>query len=198
MTTTSVRHCTDMTASAHDIARELRNMLPNIGVVKLHKLLYYAQGHHLVMFGELLFEQPIEAWANGPVVAALWADEKHGRARPPAKDVPGVAIETLRYVVERYGRLSSRELIDKTHAEDPWRSVSESDDAALAGDPRINDEVLRTWFEQDPEHVTYKAEAERLRARRDIYTLEPRPLATFEHEAIDRALRGERVVHWPK
>lgn len=191
-----MRHWIDMTASAHDIARELRNRLPHIGVVKMHKLLYYAQGHHLVMFGTRLFEQPIEAWANGPVVAALWADEKHGRGRPPADEVPGEALETIEYVVGRYGHLTGRQLIDKTHAEDPWRSVSESDDPALAGDPRITDDVLRKWFEQDPEHLAYKAEAERLRARRDVFTLEPRPLTPAEHAAIDRVRRGERVNHW--
>lgn len=187
-----------MTASAHDIADELRKRLPGVGAVKLHKLLYYAQGHHLAMFGQPLFEEAIEAWANGPVVASFWADEKHGRSRPRAKDVPGEALETIEYVVGRYGHFTGRELIDKTHAEDPWLSVSESDDPTLAGDPRITEDVLRRWFEQDPEHIAYKTEAERLRARRDIYTFEPRPLTAFEHEAIDRALRGERVVHWPK
>jgi hypothetical protein len=43
------------TASARDIASALRQRLPDIGVKKLHKLLYYAQDHRLAAFGRPLF-----------------------------------------------------------------------------------------------------------------------------------------------
>jgi uncharacterized phage-associated protein len=36
--------------------------------LKLQKLVYYAQGFHLGLFDKPLFEEPIEAWAHGPVV----------------------------------------------------------------------------------------------------------------------------------
>lgn len=39
------------TVSAYEIAAELRKRLPGIGTKKLHKLLYYCQGHHLSTFG---------------------------------------------------------------------------------------------------------------------------------------------------
>jgi len=190
-----MRHLAEMTTSAHDIGGELRRRLPGIGVVKLHKLLYYAQGWHLVQYGEPLFKETIQAWANGPVVASLWADEKHGRSRPALRPLSGEVLATVEYVVARYGRLTGAELIRKTHHEDPWRAVSESDDPALAGDPRITDDALHQWFERDEERVAYVAEVERLRARTDIYSFEPRPLTPEHHAAIDRALRGERVNH---
>ncbi|MGQ0776145.1 MAG: hypothetical protein ACT4NY_17255 [Pseudonocardiales bacterium] len=41
-----------MTLSAHDVAAVLRDRLPGLGAKKLHKLLYYCQGHHLATFGE--------------------------------------------------------------------------------------------------------------------------------------------------
>ena len=44
-----------MTASAGAVAAALRERLPNIPAVKLQKLLYYCQGHHLAHFGEPLF-----------------------------------------------------------------------------------------------------------------------------------------------
>lgn len=187
----------EMTTSAHDVADEVRKRLPGVGVLKLHKLLYYAQGWHLVQWGEPLFGEAIEAWANGPVVASLWADEKHNRGRPAPSELSGEVIATIEYVIERYGHLSGKELIDQTHAEAPWREVAESDDPSIAADPRITDDALRCWFEQDPERVAHVAAVERLRARRDIYSFEPRSMTQGEKAAVERALRGERVVQWP-
>ncbi len=39
---------------------------------KLQKLVYYSQAWHLVWDEEPLFEERIKAWANGPVVPALY------------------------------------------------------------------------------------------------------------------------------
>jgi hypothetical protein len=36
-----------MVVSAHDVAAALRARLPDLPTKKLHKLLYYCQGHHL-------------------------------------------------------------------------------------------------------------------------------------------------------
>jgi uncharacterized phage-associated protein len=45
---------------------------PDIGDVisnlKLQKLLYYAQGFYLAIYGKALFEEDIVAWEHGPVV----------------------------------------------------------------------------------------------------------------------------------
>ena len=40
--------------------------------LKLQKLVYYAQAWSLVWDEEPLFPDPIEAWANGPVVYELY------------------------------------------------------------------------------------------------------------------------------
>ncbi|MDZ7732589.1 MAG: DUF4065 domain-containing protein [Acidimicrobiia bacterium] len=95
-----------MSVSAHDVAAELRRRFGDLGVVKLHKLLYYAQGCHLVWAGEPLFEERIEAWVNGPVVARLWRDEKHDHPRPAPAVLTGEQLATVDYVVDRYGQRS--------------------------------------------------------------------------------------------
>jgi uncharacterized phage-associated protein len=61
-----------MAVPARDVAAALREWLPDLGAVKLHKLLYYCQGHHLARFGEPLFADTISAWDMGPVVGTLW------------------------------------------------------------------------------------------------------------------------------
>lgn len=104
----------DEVFEAADVAMELRRRLPGVGVKKLHKLLYYCQGHHLADVGRPLFAESIAAWDIGPVVGKLWKSEQAG---PPATNVRALddaALNTIGYVVSRYGALT-----DET-----WRSVS--------------------------------------------------------------------------
>lgn len=111
-----------MSYSAHDVAAELRRRLPGLGTKKLHKLLYYCQGHHLAAAGAPLFDESIGAWDMGPVVDTLWAAEKRGgvsRTAPASLDE--AALNTVGFVLSRYGALTGDDLETKTHAEPPWR-----------------------------------------------------------------------------
>jgi uncharacterized phage-associated protein len=38
----------------------------------VQKLLYYAQGHYLAMFGRPLFDDPVQAWSRGPVMKDVY------------------------------------------------------------------------------------------------------------------------------
>ena len=158
--------------SAHDVARELRTRLPDAGAVKVHKLAYYCQGWCAAWTGDSMFFEEIEAWANGPVVAHLWHDEKRNRPRPPAQNLRDEHLAVLDYVVDRYGRFSGLELVRKTHLEDPWRDISESDDACTAANPPITVDALIRWFRQDDEFRSHRADVARLRDRRDLYGFE--------------------------
>ncbi|HEU0127900.1 MAG TPA: Panacea domain-containing protein, partial [Pseudonocardiaceae bacterium] len=99
-----------MPVSAHDIAAALRAESPGLPVKKLHKLLYYCQGHHLAWFKEPLFDEAIEAWDMGPVVADLWRAEKHGTPAPRRAELGNRELNTVGYVLSRYGNLSGRDL----------------------------------------------------------------------------------------
>lgn len=110
-----------MTVSAHDIAAVLRQRIPNLNVLKLHKLLYYCQGHHLAAFGEPLFREDVFAWDNGPVVPKLRADERDGLSAPPGPPLGEAELNTIGYVLSRYGKLTPNDLINMTHQEQPWR-----------------------------------------------------------------------------
>ncbi|HZP14298.1 MAG TPA: Panacea domain-containing protein, partial [Nocardioides sp.] len=80
--------------SAHDVARELRRRLPDLPTKKLHKLLYYCQGHHLAQVGEPLFVETISAWDMGPVVGTLWHHERTSAPLPPASDLTEAHLNT--------------------------------------------------------------------------------------------------------
>ena len=63
------------TTSAHDVAAFILKESGPMTAMKLQKLVYYCQAWSLVWDEKPLFKEKIEAWANGPVVRALY--EKH-------------------------------------------------------------------------------------------------------------------------
>jgi uncharacterized phage-associated protein len=130
--------------SAHDVARKLREALPGAGDVKVQKLLYYCQGWHLAFTDEPMFDETIEAWDMGPVVADLWHDETKRRPLPEPKPLGPSALATIGYVVERYGRLTGNDLINLTHAERPWLDTEASRFTNV-----ISHQELREFFTAD-------------------------------------------------
>lgn len=114
----------NMSVSAHDVAAALRERLPGLPTKKLHKLLYYCQGHHLAATGEALFTETIAAWDMGPVVGSLWREERDSDARP-GTPLSESQLNTVGYVVSRYGRLTGRDLEALTHSESPWQRANE-------------------------------------------------------------------------
>jgi uncharacterized phage-associated protein len=74
-----------------------------------------------------MFKEPIEAWANGPVVRALF-EAHRGRYTVKEGDIAGDwrrldddAKDTVRAVLKTYGNKGSNWLSDLTHREAPWR-----------------------------------------------------------------------------
>lgn len=118
--------------SCHDIAdyflvsqdEESGELISNL---KLQKLMYYAQGFHLALYGTMLFPNDIEAWAHGPVVPELYHKFKgHGSAPLPRPE--NIALEKfnaqtrelLDDVINVYGQYSGWKLRNMTHEEAPW------------------------------------------------------------------------------
>lgn len=130
--------------SAHDIAAELRNRLPGLPVKKLHKLLYYCQGHHLATFDRPLFGERIDAWDMGPVVASLWRDENYCEPTPPARELGEAELNTIGYVISRYGKLTGTDLEHLTHGETPWQLADSN--RAPKGSAAIRQEWIRDYF----------------------------------------------------
>ncbi len=104
-----------------------------ISNLKLQKLVYYAQGFHLVIFGSVLFQEPIDAWQHGPVVEDLYHEFKQfGRNAIPtpeyfdAEKLTTDQKELLDEVYEVYGQFSAWKLRNMTHQEAPWKEADET------------------------------------------------------------------------
>jgi len=130
--------------SAHDVAAVLRERLVGVPTKKLHKLLYYCQGHHLATFDQPLFEETISAWDMGPVVGTLWYDEKHGQAPVERTVLDEAQLNTVGYVLSRYGALTGLDLENLTHSERPWQRADQGRRPNTSA--RIEPEWIREYF----------------------------------------------------
>lgn len=97
---------------------------------KLQKLCYYAQAWYCALYdGTPLFEDEIQAWVHGPVVASLYpkyADFKW-------MDIPQTdfdenqlsekVLDVLNAVYNTYGGFSGDQLESLTHSEQPWKDA---------------------------------------------------------------------------
>lgn len=142
--------------------------------MKLHKLLYYAQGWYLAVVGKPLLNETITAWKYGPVVPSLYYDLKKFGARPINRLTRTIDRQTraryspqvnpgdfvVRGLLERiwsvYGGLSGRQLAQMTHVPDsPWSRVREMHPDLCGVD--IPNEEIRRHFRQRLEEADSRA-----------------------------------------
>lgn len=147
-------------ADVLDVAAAVVDQASTTGVdrdltaMKLEKLVYYSQAWCLAESDVPLFGDPIEAWAEGPVVRRLF--DKHRGARWVRTLVfgePGrltkAEIDIVRRVVDRYGRLSAERLSALTHRELPWRLARRGIPESARSDATIEVDVLRSSYRRD-------------------------------------------------
>lgn len=112
----------------HDVAAYILRKVGQTTAMKLQKLVYYSQAWSLVWDDRSLFAERIEAWANGPVVRALY--ESHRGQFTVSSLEPGdpdnldiVARDTIDAVLKFYGDKPAQWLSDLTHGEAPWKEA---------------------------------------------------------------------------
>jgi len=119
--------------SCHDVAKYFLSLTDEdagdlISNLKLQKLVYYAQGFHLALYGEPLFKERIEAWTHGPVAPELYHTYKDlgANAIPRPTDMDfSIYDERTRELLDEvhqvHGQFSAWKLRNMTHDEPPWK-----------------------------------------------------------------------------
>jgi uncharacterized phage-associated protein len=109
-----------------DVAKYILEARGETSALKLQKLLYYAQAWTLAWDDAPLFKEKIEAWANGPVIPALYQKHK-GRFSLKPSDIVGDSSKITKSqqanidnVLSYYGDKTPQWLSDLTHMEAPW------------------------------------------------------------------------------
>lgn len=98
--------------------------------LKLQKLLYYAQGAHLAIHGEALFDEDFYAWTYGPVIPSLYSKYANGSAILEADpDFNFISVseddaQLLTEVYNEFGQYSAWKLVAMTHSEAPWKETA--------------------------------------------------------------------------
>lgn len=139
-------------ATANDVAAYVMTRLKGgCDTMKLQKLLYYCQGWSLAWDGEPLFNDPIQAWANGPVVYSVF--EKHrGRFRVTRwLDGDPDALthdqrDTVDAVVGYYGRFTGQQLSDMTHSERPWLEARDGLPVGARSNKPLDLDTMQDFF----------------------------------------------------
>ena len=121
--TTAKRVADYIVAFSHEHGDPVSNL-------KLQKLVYYAQAWYLALYGEVLFDERIEAWVHGPVVAPLYGSYKGWAWQPidenielSSIDLPASVKAHLDEVMDIYGGLTAYDLEKLTHSETPCQKA---------------------------------------------------------------------------
>lgn len=110
-----------------DVASYILHKTSPLSAMKLQKLVYYSQAWSLVWDDKPLFDECIEAWANGPVAPSLYQLHRgkfsvsSGDITPMITTTPdSEQADTIDTVLGAYGDKSAQWLSEQTHAEQPW------------------------------------------------------------------------------
>lgn len=125
--------------TANSVLAAIDARRPGLKLAKKYSLLFFVQGHHIAHFGVPLFDEPITATDRG--VSVPGADGSP--AELPGGEGP---LNTIGYVVERYGALSPADLRALIQASTPWQTAPESWE-----DGGIDLNALANWFRRDDE-----------------------------------------------
>lgn len=110
-----------------DVAKYITECTGEVTAMKLQKLMYYAQAWNMVWEEEPLFADDFQAWANGPVLPALYAHHR-GMFKVDASlfqegdsaRLTDAEKNNIGKVLAFYGDKSAQWLSNLTHQENPW------------------------------------------------------------------------------
>lgn len=152
-------------STVFDVAAYILERSGPMMVWKLQKLIYYCQAWSLVWDGDQMFDEEIEAWANGPVCPALY--EVHngkfrishlsiGNARALTKN----QRETIDIILQDYGGRSPQWLSDLTSMEAPWKKARRGIPGGERGNSIISKESMAEYYESlHEENAVWLSEA---------------------------------------
>ncbi|WP_119696777.1 Panacea domain-containing protein [Microbacterium halotolerans] len=86
----------------------------------LQKLVYFTQAWHLAWTGRALFDEPFEAWPDGPVVRSVYAENRYGDMKVSEVAFDEETSGILDAIIAHYAPLGMDKLIALTHADAPW------------------------------------------------------------------------------
>ena len=122
-----------------------------LSLLKLLKLLYYAEGCSLALNDRSLFSEDIIAWEHGPVVIEVYNKYKSDPFNLPFDDEEDDVSdsfsdednECLEQVFQVFGAYSAWALRNKTHKEEPWLEATNNGQSL---NHAISRDTMKSYF----------------------------------------------------
>lgn len=139
-------------ANVHDVAAYILRRQGEMTAMKLQKLCYYAKAWHLVWASKPLFQEPFEAWANGPVCPPLYRAHRgqfyvDSESAGEPDRLTADEKDSINVVLDHYGAMSAYDLSALTHTERPWRDAREGITAGARSSKPITDAAMSEYYE---------------------------------------------------
>lgn len=142
------------TVSVFDVAKYILEQLGQpCSTMKLQKLVYYCQVWFLVWEDKPLFNEKIEAWANGPVVRTLfnfhrgfYTIDKNRLTLGDSAKLSRLQKDDIDSVLKFYGDQTSQWLINQTHSEQPWIEARKGLAPFERGDREITPAMMVEYY----------------------------------------------------
>jgi uncharacterized phage-associated protein len=152
---------------AFDVASYILQKMGTMTTMKLQKLVYYSQGWSLVWDEKRLFEEDIEAWANGPIVKNLFHYHR-GTYQISSVLIGNPRLldqeqrDTVDAVLDYYGDKSAQWLINLTQMEEPWIETRKGLPIQQRGNRAIPLDVMADYYSSLPVEEEGEDEAQEI------------------------------------
>jgi len=138
-------------AAVKDVAQFILESKGEMTAMKLQKLVYYSQAWHIAWSDNVLFQERIEAWEDGPVCPELF--KLHAKSFRISKIRGGNSAgltederDTVQRVLQYYGDKSPQWLSDLTHLEDPWQKARRGVPSGAASSAEISPKEMGRYY----------------------------------------------------
>lgn len=140
-----------MMLTALDVAEHILCETRAMTGMKLQKLVYYCQAWHIVWTDDVLFNNRIEAWRDGPVCPDLWREHanefrvSHIRGGDPSR-LTARQKKTIKQVIKFYGGKTAQWLSDLTHLEAPWAEARRGTHMGASSNAEISPAAMSRYY----------------------------------------------------
>lgn len=139
-------------ATASDVAAYILNKCGPMTAMKLQKLVYYSQAWHLAWESAPIFDEEIQAWANGPVTYSLYLQHK-GFFQVEPHEICGnggalgpTEADSVNVVLDHYCQFTPLQLSELTHSETPWKNARAGLAPGERGNSIISKEDMMEYY----------------------------------------------------
>lgn len=123
--------------------------------IHIQKLLFYVQGWSIIEMGGVMFNEPIEAWTEGPVVNAVYQQFKDTKPNRMITNVPenepnliASDREMVQAVWSAYRKYTWPTLVEMTHNDPAWIKARSGLSPNKPSKAKIQRDVLKRSFEE--------------------------------------------------